>query len=77
MNKYEFLHPHSRYHGDFTPENFLFDANLQEFATRVSYIAGLENSGKLSPQEAYEQIKSLWQELKASKKALLDTVSSS
>ncbi|BAC08336.1 DUF7219 family protein [Thermosynechococcus vestitus] len=77
MNKYEFLHPHHRYYGEFTPENFLFDANLQEFATRVSYIASLENSGKLSPQDAYKQIKNLWKELKASKKSLLDTPPSS
>ncbi|XFA72932.1 hypothetical protein RYO59_001166 [Thermosynechococcaceae cyanobacterium Okahandja] len=71
MDKYNFLHPHSRYYGDFTPENFVFNANLQEFSSKVNYISCLETSGKLSPQEAFDQIKRLWKQLKASKKELL------
>jgi hypothetical protein len=43
---------------------------LQEFAQRVSYISGLETGGKLSPEQAYEQVKSLWKQLKKSKKAM-------
>jgi len=70
MNKNDFLHRQSRYHGDFTPANFVFNANLQEFATKVSYIACLETSGKISPQDAFDQISVLWKQLKASKKGL-------
>ena len=33
-------------------------------------ICNLETGGKLAPNEAYKQIKSLWKELKRSKKAL-------
>ncbi|MEB3338272.1 MAG: hypothetical protein VKJ46_12475 [Leptolyngbyaceae bacterium] len=65
-----FLYPRSRYHGQVKPENLLFNANLQEFSQRVSFISCLETSGKLSPEEAYQEIKSLWKQLKRSKKQL-------
>jgi polyhydroxyalkanoate synthesis regulator phasin len=48
----------------------VFNANLQEFAQRVSLIANLETSGKLSPEESYKQVKALWKQLKTSKKQL-------
>lgn len=54
-----------------TPEERLFDANLREFTARVGNICGLENSGKITPDEAYERIKKLWKELKLSRKSLL------
>ena len=66
----EFLYPRSSYRGEFTPENLAFNANLQEFAQRASYICALETNGKISTQEAYQQIKSLWKQLKKSKKQL-------
>lgn len=69
----EFLTPKSKYHGEFTPQNLAFNANLQEFAQRVSLICGLETGGKVSSAEAYDDIKKLWKELKASKKNLLKT----
>ena len=62
-------HPH-RYHGFLSPENLVFNANLQEFSRRVTYICCLETNGKLSPEEAYEKIKTLWQQLEQSKKEL-------
>ncbi len=65
-----FLYPSSRYHGDFTPANLVFNNNLQEFTQKVSYICSLETSGKLTPEESYKRIKSLWKELKRSKKEL-------
>lgn len=70
QNKDDFLYPRSRYYGDFQPENVVFNANLQEFAQKVNYICNLETGGKLSPQEAYEEIKALWNDLKKSKKNL-------
>ncbi len=68
--KDDFLYPRSRYHGDFTPENLVFNANLQEFAQGVSLICGLETGGKISAEEAYYKIKDLWKQLKKSKKNL-------
>lgn len=65
-----FLHPTSRYQGQFKPENLVFNSNLQEFAQRVSFISSLETGGKLSPEDSYKQIKGLWKQLKQSKKAL-------
>ncbi len=66
----QFLFPLSRYRGEVKPENLVFNANLQEFAQRVSLISGLESNGKLSPSEAYEQIESLWSQLQRSKQHL-------
>lgn len=69
-SKDEFLRPLSRYYGDFTPTNLVFNANLQEFATQVGFICALETNGKLSSAEAYHQIKDLFKRLKHSKKEL-------
>lgn len=67
----DFLYPRSRYYGQVKPENLVFNANLQEFAQRVSYICNLETSGKISTEESYQQIKALWKQLKRTKKQLL------
>jgi len=69
-DKENFIFPHSSYRGEFTPENLMFNANLQEFAQKVSYICNLETNGKMMPQTAYKQIKSLWKDLKQSIKNL-------
>nr|WP_199298391.1 hypothetical protein [Leptolyngbya sp. FACHB-17] len=71
------MYPNAHYRGNFTPENLAFNANLQEFAQRVSLLCGLETSGKISPDDAYEQIKGLWNELRTSKKNLLDSTQGS
>lgn len=68
--KEDFLYPRSRYYGQVKPENLVFNANLQEFAQKVSYICNLETSGKMSPEEAYDRIKALWKQLKHTKKQL-------
>lgn len=68
--KDKFLYPRNPYHGEFKPENLVFNANLQEFAQRVSFLCNLETAGKIKPGEAYRQIKEMWKQLKMSKKAL-------
>lgn len=65
-----FLCPRSRYYGEFSPQQLTFNANLQEFAHRISYITGLQTGGKISPDEAYKRIKVLYKQLKQSKKGL-------
>ena len=70
QDKNSFLYPRSRYYGKFQPENLVFNANLQEFSQRISYITCLETAGKLSQEEAYQQIRALWKQLKHSKKQL-------
>lgn len=70
QDKNNFIYPRSRYYGKFQPENLVFNANLQEFAQKISYITCLETGGKLSSGEAYQQIKALWKQLKRSKKDL-------
>lgn len=71
-SKEQFFYPRSRYYGDFKPENLAFNANLQEFAQRVAYICGLETGGKMTSEQAYEEIRQLWKTLKRSKSELLD-----
>ena len=61
-----FLYPRSRYQGKVKPESLVFNANLQEFSQRVSYICCLETGGKLSPNESFQQIRSHWHQLKQS-----------
>jgi hypothetical protein len=68
--KDSFIHAQSRYRGKFTPENLAFNANLQEFAQKLSYISALHTGGKLSSETAYEQVESLWQKLQRSKQAM-------
>jgi hypothetical protein len=64
------LYPRQRYQGEFSPANLAFDSNLQEFAQRVAYICSLENSGKITPDDAHHQIKALWKELNRSHRGL-------
>jgi hypothetical protein len=68
--KDEFLYPRASYRGEFKPEYLVFNANLQEFAQKVSYICNLETNGKITTTQAYRQIKDLWKELKNSLKQL-------
>ncbi|WP_228059308.1 hypothetical protein [Nostoc sp. LEGE 06077] len=68
--KNEFLYPRSRYHGQVKPKNLVFNANLQEIAQKIEYITALQTNGKLKPEDAYQKMKSLWKQLKCSKKQL-------
>jgi hypothetical protein len=70
MNKNEFLYPQSSYHGEFTPQKLVFNANLQEFAQRVNYLTNLQTAGKISSIAAFEQITALWIELENSQAEL-------
>lgn len=66
----KYVNAKKTYQGRLGPEAMVFDANLQEFSQKVGYICSLENSGKISPAEAYAEIKRLWKDLKQSRKAL-------
>ncbi|HEY9648154.1 MAG TPA: hypothetical protein V6C88_17390 [Chroococcidiopsis sp.] len=70
INRSEFLAPQARYHGQVKPENLVFNANLQEFSSRVGILSALYSNGKLSPDDCYQQIKTLWLELEHSKTGL-------
>ncbi len=45
-----------------------FERALARFGDKVALIAGLEVSDKISPEDAYQQIKELYKELKALRK---------
>ena len=62
----------SSFHGkDWTPQRAAFHQNLEQFADRIGLIVGLQANGKISQEEAYEQIQSHWKTLKTSKNDLL------
>jgi hypothetical protein len=69
--KENLLYIRSRYYGKFTPEHLAFNANLQEFAQKVAYISGLHTNGKISSEEAYQDLSLLWQQLRRSKETML------
>lgn len=70
VNLKDFLCPYNSYRGSFSPEFLAFNANLQEFAHKVSYICALQTNGKLSPTEAYTKLDNLWNQLAQSKQGL-------
>lgn len=45
-----------------------FERALARFGDKVALIAGLEINDKISPEEAYQQIKDLYKELKQLRK---------
>ena len=45
-----------------------FERTLARFGDKVGLIAGLEISDKITPEEAYQQIKELYKELKKLRK---------
>lgn len=69
----KFISPLAKYQGEFSPQQLAFNANLQEFAQRVSLLCSLETNGKVSAQDTYKEIKQLWKSLKTSKQELLDS----
>ncbi|MBW4546384.1 MAG: hypothetical protein KME25_18345 [Symplocastrum torsivum CPER-KK1] len=69
-DSYSFSYRKKPYHGHFTPQNLVFNANLQDFSQRVGQISNLQSKGKLSAQEAYELIEVLWKQLEGSCYAL-------
>lgn len=70
MELKNFLNPRYPYRGSDQPEDILFNANLQEFAQQVSYIAALQSNGKMSAYESYKKIKQQWKKLKKTHKQL-------
>ena len=46
----------------------VFERALARFGDKVGLIAGLEIADKMSPEEAYQQIRQLYKELKALRK---------
>jgi hypothetical protein len=67
------LEAHSAYRGlDWSPERLAFHQNLEQFADRVGLIVALQGNGKISQEQAYDQIKALWSSLRSSKGQLLE-----
>jgi transcriptional regulator with AAA-type ATPase domain len=69
--KDEFLNPLASYRGEPTLTEYMFNANLQEFANKVDLLCALQTGGKISPEDAYKEIRQLWKELKHSKESLM------
>lgn len=69
--KDQFLNPLASSQGEPTLAQYMFNANLQEFANKVDLLCALQTGGKISPEDAYVEIRKLWKELKHSKKSLI------
>jgi hypothetical protein len=50
-----------------------FERALARFGDKVALIAGFEISNKISPEEAYQEIKILYKELKSLRKVERET----
>jgi hypothetical protein len=50
-----------------------FERALARFGDKVALIAGLEISNKISPEEAYQEIKDMYKELKKLRKVEKET----
>jgi hypothetical protein len=59
MSDRDFLCPHARYRGGIEPENLVFNPNLHEFSQGVSYICNLETAGKITSEQAYQNMSTL------------------
>jgi len=67
------LEAHGSYRGsDWSPTRLAFHHNLETFAERVGLIVSLQGNGKLSQEQAFDQIKSMWNDLRTSKDSLLE-----
>jgi hypothetical protein len=67
------MEAHSGYRGEgWSPERLIFHQNLESFAERVGLIVGLQANGKLSQEQAYDQIRVIWKDLKDSKANLIE-----
>jgi hypothetical protein len=64
----------SSYHGeDWSPQRLAFHQNLMAFAERVGLVVGLQSNGKIPQDQAYLEIRSIWEDLKNSKRNLLSS----
>ncbi len=57
---------------DFSAERLIMEANIREFAYKISMICALEVGGKITTDEAYHRIKENWKQLKESRKNLIE-----
>ncbi len=65
------LEAFSGYRGiDWSPERLAFHQNLEQFADRVGLIVGLQANGKISQEDAYDEIRQISKQLHSSRKNL-------
>ena len=68
------MEAHGSYRGDdWSPERLIFHQNLETFADQVGLIVGLQANGKMSQDEAYENIKKIWKNLKFTRASLFNS----
>jgi hypothetical protein len=69
------IEAHGGYRGpDWSPERLMFHQNLESFAERVGLIVGLQSNGKITQENAYAEIRRIWNDLRDSKKSLLQNL---
>lgn len=66
----DFIHPHSHYYGELTPENVHFHNQMEDFVQEATMISNLAGNGKMSLENAFGEIEKLWKQLIQSKEEL-------
>jgi len=51
----------------------VFHQNLEQFAERVGLIVALQGNGKITLEEAFDEIRQIWTQLQSSRESLLET----
>ena len=69
-NNADFIHPHSHYYGELTPENVKFHNEMEDFVQEATMISNLAGNGKMSLENAFGEIEKLWDQLIQSKEDL-------
>ncbi len=68
-----FISTPSLYGDNSGTESIDFNIQLQKLAAEIAYIGGLEASGQISAQEAYDAVKLRWKEFQQFKKGMDQT----
>ncbi|MCT7974141.1 DUF7219 family protein [Laspinema olomoucense] len=60
---FQFIDSPNHAHGNRDAEQLIFHQNLQKFSNRVSILSSLATGGKISLEDAFAKMNSLWEEL--------------
>lgn len=67
MTENDFLYSRKRYYAQARTEDLIFSSKLKQFSELIYVICALQRYGKMDTEEAYEEIKMLWNSLKRTK----------
>ncbi|MCT7956587.1 DUF7219 family protein [Laspinema palackyanum] len=60
---FQFIDSPNHSHGNRDAEQLIFHQNLQKFSNRVSILSSLATGGKISLEDAFAKMNTLWEDL--------------